>query len=159
MFLHSLNFLSISWTVVHFVCPYFVGSSSPVFEADIFLLVAVAVPFLGEALVAVFAHKWPQTAVHTDVIHHVAELGESVSACNAHQKLIRAACVLILGEKLHVASFDLVAVALFIGIFFHPSLLWLPLVVFVFIVLEAIQSFLDGVISAIHIHVLVSLDE
>ena len=97
--------------------------------------------------------------MHTDVIHHVAELSEGIPAGNAHQKLIWTACVLVLGEKLHVASFDLVAVTLFIGIFFHPSLLWLPLVVFVFIVLEAIQSFLDGVISAIHIHVLVSLDE
>ena len=141
------------------MCPCFVGSSSPVFEADIFLLVAVAVPFLGEALVAVFAHEWPQTTVHTDVIHHVAELCESVATCNAHQKLIRAACVLVFGEKLYVASFDFVAVALFLRIIFHPSLLWLPLVVFVFIVLEAIQSFLNGVIGAIHIHVLVSLDE
>ena len=120
---------------------------------------AVAVPFLGEALITVFAHKWSQTTVHTNVIHHVAELSESVSACNAHQKLIRAACVLVFGEKLHVASFYLVTVALFLRIFFHPSLLWLPLVVFVFIVLEAIQSFLYGVICTIHIHVLVSLDE
>ena len=123
---------------------------------------AVTISFLGETLIAVFAHEWPQTTVHTDMIHYIAELGERVAAGNTHQKLIRTASILVFGEKLHVASFNFVAVALLIRIVLlkpRPLLLWLPLVVVVFIVMEAIHSFLDGIIGAVHIHVLVPLDE
>ena len=97
--------------------------------------------------------------MHTDVIHHVAELGEGVPAGNAHQKLIWTASVLVFGEKLHVASLDLVTVALFIiGFLAHSPLLWLLLVVVLLVVMEAIHSFSYGIITR-NIHILASLDE
>ena len=68
-----------------------------------FLLVAIAVAFLRESLVAVLALEWSETSVHVDVVHHVTELGECVPAGCAHEKLIRAAGVLVLGEQLDKA--------------------------------------------------------
>ena len=43
-----------------------------VFHTDTLFLMAVAVSFLGKALVAVLTHEWSDAAVHTDVVHHVA---------------------------------------------------------------------------------------
>lgn len=97
--------------------------------------------------------------MHTDVIHHVAELSEGIPAGNAHQKLIWTACVLVLGEKLHVASLNLVTVALFIRFLAaHSPLLRRLFVVVLFIVMEAIHSFSYGIITG-NIHILASLDE
>ena len=78
------------------------GNSSSLLAYPL-LLVAIAVALLRESLVAVLALERSETAVHVDVVHDVAELGECVSAGRAHQKLIRAAGVLVLGEQLYKA--------------------------------------------------------
>ena len=75
---------------------------------------AVAVPLLCKALVAVLAHEGSEASVHANVVHDIAELGEGVATGGADQELIGAAGVLVLLEQLHVASFCLVCALLII---------------------------------------------
>ena len=74
----------------------------------------VAVPLLCKALVAILAHKRPETTMHADVVHHVAQFGEGIAAGGADKELVGATGVLILFEKLHVTPLSFVSTLLLI---------------------------------------------
>ena len=101
-------FVFISGVFFFFRCFILGLGGTFVFSAHSFLLMAVAVPLLCKALIAVLAHEGSEAAVHANVVHDVAELGEGVATGGADQELIGAAGVLVLLEKLHVASLCLI---------------------------------------------------
>ena len=91
------------------------------FQADILLLMTIAVSFLGKALIAIPTHEGPKATMHADVIHHVAQFREGVATGGAHQELVGTAGVFVLSEQFDIS---LVSVIIITVHFVIVRLLW-----------------------------------